>query len=169
MAGVVEAGLESSDVCLYGVECGQSKEAEQLSNPCADAVFTGDLGVVHLKRTDKKHGIDQKQKMDQKQKKNKKHEIAKQKRASGISKDQQVTGTKRDTKEGKDMSHALLRVLGGVNGFDVNILIDGGASHDFMSASFYRKLDVRARDVGKMELRLGNGESMAQNMQVTDR
>ncbi len=66
--------------------------------------------------------------------------------------------------ETMQFEHTLLRVLARVNGEDVVVLIDAGASHDFISKPLARRLRLPTTAAGRMNLRFGDGRNVSQHV-----
>ena len=66
------------------------------------------------------------------------------------------------------MAHTLLRVLGRVDGTDASILIDGGASHDFVSRSFLQRVCGESTEAGTITLHLGDGRALTQPLRLSE-
>ncbi len=66
-----------------------------------------------------------------------------------------------------NLANTVIRVLVRINGVDVVVLIDSGASHDFMSKRLAKRLCLETVDAGEMHLKLGDGRSTEQTIRRT--
>ena len=85
-----------------------------------------------------------------------------QKQAEQNEMEKQTEITKEKELGTPDLSHTVLRVLARVDGLDVVVLIDAGASHDFMSKRLAKRLGLKTTETGAMNIKFGDGRSRMQ-------